>query len=213
MNYRNKLQTFIKKYPLLLSFVMYFIKIKNTGTLSVRILSQKEKVQLFIDYSKKYNCDIFVETGTYKGETINDCKDYFKELYSIELSNELFTLCKERFSEYKNIHILEGNSGNVLPEILNDKKEAILFWLDAHYSDVGTAKGDKDTPIIKELDFIFNNVSNFCILIDDARCFNGINDYPRISFLKKMIIKYNKDKDNKLKLEVKNDIIRIFYLK
>ena len=84
-----------------------------------------------------------------------------------------------------------------------------LFWLDAHYSGGETAQGPEDSPIMKELDFILNHRSDHCILIDDARCFNGKAGYPRIGELKKMLAKRNKKDGGSLFLEVKNDIIRI----
>ena len=32
--------------------------------------------------------DVFVETGTFKGDTIENVKDYFTEIHSVELSEE-----------------------------------------------------------------------------------------------------------------------------
>jgi hypothetical protein len=49
------------------------------------------------------------------------------------------------------------------------------FWLDGHYSDGITFKGDKDTPIVDELNHISMNLDRYnevCVLIDDVRCFD-----------------------------------------
>jgi hypothetical protein len=44
-----------------------------------------------------------------------------------------------------------------------------MFWLDRHYSGGFTAKGEKDCPIIEELDAISNGSHlKHSILIDDA---------------------------------------------
>jgi hypothetical protein len=61
-----------------------------------------------------------------------------------------------------------------------------LFWLDAHYSAGITAKGEGNTPIEEELKHIFGHecAENNVILIDDARVFNGSNDYPLIEAVK-----------------------------
>lgn len=207
----KKTKDLIKKMPFLFGILVYLKNAKTSGTFFAKILPQEEKVKLFLEYAKKFGCKIFIETGTYRGDTIYACKDYFDELFSIELSHDLFLICQERFLNYEKIHIFEGNSGVVLPDIVkSNNSKPILFWLDAHYSGGETAQGEKDTPIAQELDFILENVSSFCILIDDARCFDGRNGYPTIGLLKRMINKKNKDnKKTALKLQVKNDIIRI----
>lgn len=67
-------------------------------------------------------------------------------------------------------------------------------------------KSDLNTPIINELTHIFNHkIEGHVILIDDARCFNGADDYPTIKELQNFI----KEKMPLLKLSVEDDIIRI----
>jgi hypothetical protein len=84
-----------------------------------------------------------------------------------------------------------------------------LFWLDAHYypnSGGTTAKGELETPIIKELHCILNHpVEGHVILIDDAREFPGRNNYPTIAQLQDLIVKRHPNRA----FEVKDDIIRI----
>ena len=59
--------------------------------------------------------------------------------------------------------------------------EKILFWLDGHFSGVGTGGGDDICPIINELRLIAqSNRNDHCILIDDARCFTGEDGYPTL---------------------------------
>ena len=206
MDRLNKLAATV---PALYTPLEYLNKIRITGTLYVGLLSHEDKAKLILHYAKKHNCRTFVETGTYKGDMINACNDFFDELFSIELSHELFLGSKGRFADIGKIHVFEGNSGNVLPEIATMIKGPALFWLDAHYSGGETARGQEDSPIIKELNFIMSRGNSPCILIDDARCFNGKSGYPRINTLKQMIRDMNKTNDANLELEVKNDIIRI----
>ena len=172
-----------------------------------------EKRSIIEFYRQKYCAQTFIETGTFLGDTVNFFKDKFHKIYSIELSHDLATKAKYRFAENENIEIVEGNSNVVLPILLQQTKGPILFWLDGHYSSefflgnnyIITAKGEKDTPINEELDIILQNTRNAIILIDDARLFNGTNDYPRISDLKQKVACINKN----LKLFVKKDIIHI----
>ena len=157
------------------------------------------------EYQNKFGNTILIETGTYMGDMIEAQKNNFKTLYSIELSVKLHKKAQRRFRHNKNIHIVQGDSGEVLPIILKDINDPAIFWLDGHYSAGVTAKGDKDCPIFEELNAIFNSKDlNHILLIDDARQFNGIGDYPTIEQLTEFI----KRKNGKYQLEVKNDIIR-----
>jgi hypothetical protein len=108
----------------------------------------------------------------------------FSRIYSIELDHVLYQAAKERFSSNPSVTIIEGDSGLVLPKLLDEIAGPCLFWLDGHYSAGVTAKGDRDTPISAELSAIVrHSCRDHIILIDDARCFNGEHDYPRIEDL------------------------------
>jgi hypothetical protein len=150
---------------------------------------KREKIEF---YRIKFGIRIFIETGTFLGDTIDFFKEKFEFLYSIELSETLSIRAQKRFSNQGNIRIINGNSGEVLGEIVKNLKEPALFWLDGHYSSEFymngeyfiTAKGDTNTPIEKELDIILCSKIQHIILIDDARLFIGKNDYPTLKNIK-----------------------------
>lgn len=179
------------------------------------MLNYNAKRETIIDYATKFNCDVFVETGTFLGETVQFMKDHFNELHSFELQPELARDAIIKFKSFNNVYIYEGNSSHLLPSLLPNMDEGIIFWLDAHYSSefwlgdryIVTAKGEKETPIVEELQVIlkFQQKINV-ILIDDARCFNGKNDYPTKKELLSMLYKNGISKNQIL---IKNDIIRI----
>jgi len=159
------------------------------------------------EYAEQFQVKIFVETGTYLGQMIDGTKVYFDEIVSIELDNDLFERAKKRFSEFKNITILHGDSAELLPICIKDIRKPILFWLDAHYSAGFTTKGNLSTPINMELESILKHPWNaeHVILIDDARCFIGDDDYPTLNELEKIVM----NKNPNLIFNVKDDIIRI----
>ncbi|MDP8217189.1 MAG: hypothetical protein P9M03_00485 [Candidatus Theseobacter exili] len=158
------------------------------------------------EYAKIFSVETFIETGTYLGDMVDAVRDTFKKIYSIELDKTLYEQAKKKFSKHRNILILHGDSSKVLPVILADISEPCLFWLDAHYSKGITAKGDFNTPIMQELNCILDHfVEGNIILIDDAREFNGFNDYPTLEELKKCILKKCPD----WKFDIQDDIIRI----
>ena len=164
------------------------------------------KQEIVMQYARKFSIDILVETGTYLGRMINAVKGFFSEIYSIELDNSLFIKAKKRFINIKNIHIIQGDSSKVLPELLALIDYTCLFWLDAHYSGGITVKANLNTPIMIELKSIFSHkIKGHVILIDDARCFIGSENYPTIRALKEFVMKNRPD----YLFKVKNDIIRI----
>jgi hypothetical protein len=156
-------------------------------------------------YQKKYSISTLIETGTYIGDMIEAQKKRFKRIFTIELSSVLYEKAKSRFAYDKNIVLLHGNSGQVLPNLLKEINEPAIFWLDGHYSGGITAKGTKDCPILEELKAIFEN-SKFenVLLIDDARLFIDKADYPSIGKLND----YIRSKNKSYEMEIKNDIIR-----
>ena len=165
----------------------------------------KYKRYVIKTYAQKFNCHTFVETGTYLGDTTYFAKDYFKTIYTIELSKELFNKAVYRFKDLENIKVIHGDSSQELPKLLNNIYEKTLFWLDGHYCGNNTARALKDTPIMEELESIFKHkVKGHIILIDDIRCF-GIGDYPTI----KEIEDYTKSYNPNCSFEVKCDIARI----
>lgn len=148
--------------------------------------------QNFINKLKeKHKINILIETGTYLGDMVFAQKSNFETIYSIEIQPFLFEAAVKRFKKYKHITILLGDSGEVLHSLMPTISEPALIWLDGHYSGGITGKSDLNCPIYSELEAIFNNNVNHTILIDDANCFNGTNDYPTYDDLKKFIKKYD----------------------
>jgi len=156
-------------------------------------------------YQQKYNCGTLIETGTFMGEMVEAQKNKFRKIISIELAPKLYYKAKKRFYRDKHVTIVQGDSGKVLPEILPEIKDPAIFWLDGHYSRGETAKGEKECPIFDELNSIFNNQKmDHVLLIDDARCFVGKDDYPTLDSL----VDFIKAKNDAYQVDVKHDIIR-----
>jgi hypothetical protein len=158
-------------------------------------------------FARGHGIRIFVETGTYLGDMIQAIKNSFQTIYSIELSSDLYERAKEKFRNQKHVNIVEGDSSELLGHILDNVNEPCLLWLDGHYSEGITAKGKKETPILEELKAILNHpVKNHVILVDDARCFTGENEYPTIETLRELILSSYPD----YVFRVEHDIIRAY---
>ena len=164
------------------------------------------KEELIRDYAKTFNTSILIETGTYLGDMVHAMKKSFSRIISFELDQTLAKQAQARFANDNHIEIVQGDSGKLLGDYLANISEPCLFWLDGHYSGGITARGTLETPIKNELTAILKHpVDAHVILIDDARCFTGENDYPTLDELKTFVAKHNLHH----KFSVEHDVIRI----
>jgi hypothetical protein len=151
-------------------------------------------------YAREYNLQVLVETGTNYGHMIYVNKDRFREIYSIELDPWRAESARKKFANLPNIHVLEGDSGIVLPKVIPALKEACLFWLDGHDFDISS-------PIKQELDAIYSQSPyDHVLLIDDARWFDGRTDYPTMEELREKVAREYPGRV----VEARDDIIRIY---
>lgn len=157
------------------------------------------------DYAARFGLSVFVETGTYLGDMVNAVRKIFTEIYSVELSKELHERALQYFSDDKHITLLQGDSGKLIADLAVKIEKPCLFWLDAHYSGGLTAQGDVDTPIMAELQHILRRKYSDVILIDDARCFIGQDQYPTVEHVQEYVAKARPE----YKVFVKDDIIFI----
>ena len=131
--------------------------------------------------ARRYGLNTLVETGTFRGDMIHACRRHFQQIYSIELDANLHAQAQRRFAGQPAIALLQGDSEQMLPMVLERLNEPALFWLDAHYSGGVTARGPIDTPIVRELRAVLSHhMRGHVVLIDDAHEFVGRNDYPTL---------------------------------
>ena len=164
------------------------------------------KEELIKTYARDFNTKILIETGTYLGDMVHAMKKSFSRIISFELDHNLAAQAQQRFANDHHIQIVEGDSGKLLGGYLSTINEPCLFWLDGHYSGGITAKGALETPIKNELTAILSHESDgHVILIDDARCFTGENDYPTLDELRNFVA----ERKPNHKFSVEHDAIRI----
>jgi hypothetical protein len=138
------------------------------------------------------NC-LWIETGTYYGETTYFLSKIAKKVISVEADERLFNLASYKFKLFRNVEIFLSKSEEILEKILIKEKDFknLCIYLDAHLCIDHIKKidtfGSKNTstPIVKELEIIEKNLKNFKsikIFIDDIRLFNlNYHNYPNIN--------------------------------
>jgi len=166
------------------------------------------KRRIIASYLKRFQIETFVETGTYLGDTLAFvARNRGINCVSIELGERLFDAAKKRFRHHDNVKLLCGDSGALMAAVVKSAQSPVLYWLDGHYSEGITARGEQETPIMMELEAILSAPSHpSVILIDDARCFIGQNGYPKLIELLNFV-----DDHENYAAEVSVDIVRLIH--
>ena len=118
---------------------------------------------------------VCIETGTYMGDTVRNMQPYFEQFHTIEISMDLYNNFIATHPPYGNVKAHYGDSTDKIPELLKDfsEEQKCVFWLDGHFSNGCTSKGDKDVPLLEEckaIDTLYKP-DEALILIDDLRLF------------------------------------------
>lgn len=167
------LQEYVKSLKSQLALAQSLLPATNKCNAMLEELNSKEiaahkgpgpgaKIKYILQYKHMKGSQMFYETGVWYGETINGLKAHFARLVSIEISEQIAELARQRFKDDLNVEILTGDSAALLPSVLQTRDRAIpaIFWLDGHFSGsrFETAKADMDTPILTELDLVLAQV-------------------------------------------------------
>ena len=149
------------------------------------------------------NNNIFIETGTYKGETTRAASDVgFKEVHTIELQDRLYEESRENLSDLIDID-----------KVFLHKGDSRI--LDAHIDGgnyiPGVTPEIRKCPLYEELNCIKNHsIKNHTIIIDDVRILGkiGWGTEVLLDVIISMIMEINKDYkisfDNG---EIENDVL------
>ena len=175
----------------------YYKRVKKELINRLNFPTYEKKREIIDNYRKKNNAKILIETGTYLGDTVEYFRNKVEQVYSIELSEDLFADATKRFQNASNVHIIHGNSGEVLKFLVKKINQPAIYWLDGHYSSefylgdkyIRTARGDKITPVIEELETLLHDIHAHVILIDDARLFSEKFGYPALETIFEMVKK------------------------
>jgi len=129
----------------------------------------------FLDFCKEkypeYKYNTFIETGTWKGETIFGVEEYFDRLYTIEIKKELYQAAKDSYKGDK-ITFINGDSSFEIEKLVKNLDDNVIFFLDGHWSKMDTGMGEKEIPLIEEIQAINKYFKKAAIIIiDDLRLF------------------------------------------
>ena len=135
-------------------------------------LEYSEIISACPQYEHYREIEYFVETGTYKGDTVISLSNHFKELYTMEIVPELFNSSKNRADKagIENIRFLQGDSVQLLSNLPEHINKGAVFFLDAHQSGQDTSNNGMHVPLLEELDVILRrNLDPSLFVFDDTR--------------------------------------------
>lgn len=123
----------------------------------------------------KYNLEIFVETGTWHGDSAIWAAAHFSKVYTIELNLPFLEEFNSLLADFDNIEPIHGNSRTELIPVISKIRRPVLFFLDAHWT--GDAEQHDKIGACPVMDEI-NTINKLCkvnhvIIVDDARLMRG----------------------------------------
>ena len=131
--------------------------------------------QLVTFCKEKYDLKEFLETGSYKGDSVAFAITLFDYCLTIEVDEGNWQATQNRFNIFPTDAIAElecwhGDSATLMPGALKQLDGRALIWLDAHC--VAGQFGDEDScPLLQELNAICAVETKHIILIDDAHAY------------------------------------------
>lgn len=128
---------------------------------------------------------IFVEAGTYKGETTAFFVPHAEQVISVELHDGLYAAARKRFAQQPNVMLVHGDSLMEIPKLVSSCPSPPLVFLDGHFSGVGTAKGEEMEPAESTLGRLADvTPAGTTIVIDDLRLFgSGLAGFPQLDVI------------------------------
>lgn len=165
-------------------------------------LSPADKVAELRRYADRFQLRVFVETGTYEGETTYRLRDHFERLFTVEIDPELARLARMRFARLKHVSPLEGSGPDGLRTALREIRSPALFWLDSH--PCSTKTSGSGSPAVEELRQVMEHeVPGHVVLIDDVRLLTGSDGWPTLDDVLAVVDR------SRFEVEVRDDILRL----
>ncbi len=126
-------------------------------------------------FLSQFKADVFVETGTYKGNGIRRALQAgMGEVHSIEINSSWLQSLPEDLKGRPHVHLHLGDSAEILHQVLlplDLSCSSLTVFLDAHVMTGQLTSAKNPCPVLKELDILGRHTDRATILVDDMRIF------------------------------------------
>ena len=116
---------------------------------------------------------IFIESGTYKGDTALLASGYFPEVITVEIFETMYDKAREKLKKTSNVIQYLGDSVEVFnkEELYEKYKQGGVFFLDGHISGHDSSHSSQHpVPLLKEIEVLISrSLGPSLIIIDDVR--------------------------------------------
>jgi hypothetical protein len=112
----------------------------------------------------KFDRRVLVETGTFRGQNVQDSLNDFDLIYSVESDFDFYLRARRRFMGNDKVKIIHGCSVEFLERLV--LPEPAVFYLDAHWCGWGDPT---PLPLLGELRAIAKRPYHDVVVIDDMR--------------------------------------------
>lgn len=145
-------------------------------------ITEVEMEGILSRFPRHSKIETFIETGTFRAETILKMCNLFSNCHTIELSPDLYDKAREKYASTA-ITFHNGDSVKTLGRLIPEINEPAIFFLDAHWCGRESAQGNIDVPLIEEIQLIADRPYNDLVIIDDFRLFstNDKEDWGNIN--------------------------------
>jgi len=127
--------------------------------------------EIVLELARLNGSTVFVETGTFHGETTRWAAKHFEAVHTIERAQDLYDLHSKELARLGRVTPHLGDSREVLPRIVGEMGgRKAVYWLDGHWSGGQTAGENDECPLLGELECLSSRAEDL-VLIDDARYF------------------------------------------
>jgi hypothetical protein len=112
-----------------------------------------DRLGAVLDYIVEHgSASVFIETGTFRGRVARKASALFDRVYTIELSDELYSESRESLSDLANVTCIRGDSSKMLPQVIRriHADVSIAFYLDAHFFVRGLTKQEIKKQLVPE---------------------------------------------------------------
>lgn len=147
--------------------------------------SAHAKHRHLLDVFRQRGHRVFVEAGTYHGETAAFFVSHADDITSVELHDGLYSDAVHRFAGEPKVVIVHGDALEEVPRIVANASAPPLVFLDGHCSGAGTATGEEMEPAAAMLPSLGKTAPpRTTVVIDDLRLFgSGLFGFPQLDTL------------------------------
>lgn len=167
------------------SFALRALAIREFDAGRVSVPSERAKRRHLVELLRTGGHRVFIESGTYLGDTVAYVLPHVDEITSIEIDQQLYDRARARFADVESVTLILGDGLDEVPAVVARLQRPPLVWLDGHASGGVTSHGTHLEPALEILLRMRDAgmPPSTTIVIDDLRVFGRLEGYPALEQL------------------------------